>query len=92
MRLTREEVGDRKFYYGKGCTVCNNSGYKGRKAICELLVVDSHIIDLITQNAPTSALQAQAVKQGMRPIQQDGLNTILNGESSVDEVLRYVLT
>ncbi len=92
MRITREDVGDRKFYYGKGCTVCNNSGYKGRKAICELLVVDNTIVDLIVQNAPTSALARQAAARGMRTIQTDGLNTILNGESSVDEVLKYILT
>jgi type IV pilus assembly protein PilB len=92
MRTSREEVGDRKFFYGKGCPVCNDTGYKGRKAICELLVVDGTIVDLITQNAPTSVLQRQAVKQGMRSIQVDGINTILNGESSVDEVLKYVLT
>ncbi len=90
--MTRETLAGRKFYYGKGCTVCNNTGYKGRKAICELLVVNGKLVDLIAQNAPTSALQRQSVAQGMRPIQEDGMNAILSGESSADEVLKYVLT
>lgn len=89
-RITREELGDRKFYYGKGCVVCNNSGYKGRKAICELLVVNGTISDLIAKNAPTSVIAQKAVEQGMRSIRVDGINAVLNGESSAEEVLKYV--
>ncbi|MFA6997765.1 MAG: ATPase, T2SS/T4P/T4SS family [Victivallaceae bacterium] len=91
-RITREELGDRKFYYGKGCVVCNNSGYKGRKAICELLVVNGTISDLIAKNAPTSVIAQKAVEQGMRSIRVDGINAVLNGESSAEEVLKYVFT
>ena len=87
--LDRTELGDRKFYYGRGCPVCNNTGYKGRKAITELLVITQPIIDLILSNAPTSAIQEKGCQQGMHTIREDGLKAIFNGETTVDEVLRY---
>lgn len=51
--ITREMVGDRKFYIGKGCPTCNHTGYKGRKALTELLVVDNEIRELINNGAPS---------------------------------------
>lgn len=87
--LTREEVGDRKFYYGKGCSVCNETGYKGRKAITELLVIDQEIKALITQSKPTSVIKDKAVELGMTLIRQDGIRTILDGETTMEEVLKY---
>ncbi|MFA7229732.1 MAG: GspE/PulE family protein [Victivallaceae bacterium] len=87
--LERSDINDRKFYYGKGCSVCNDTGYKGRKAICELLVITPPIIELISDNAPTVTIRDKARELGMRTIREDGIKAILNGESSVDEVLRY---
>ncbi len=89
LNLDRADIGDAKFYYGRGCTTCNGTGYKGRKSICELLVVNNAIVDLISENAPTSALREKAREQGMRTIREDGLMSVLNGETTVDEVLRY---
>jgi len=87
--LDRADLGNRKFFYGRGCPVCNHTGYKGRKAITELLVINQDIIDLISANAPSSVVQAKARECGMTTVREDGLMAILNGETTVDEVLRY---
>jgi len=87
--LERSDLGGRKFFYGRGCPVCNHTGYKGRKAITELLTMSQELIDLISSNAPSSVLQAKAREQGMTTVREDGLMAILNGETTVDEVLRY---
>ncbi len=89
MHIDRSEVGDRRFVYGKGCSICNGTGYKGRKALCELLVVTPQIRELISDNAPMTVIREKARELGMRTLREDGILTILNGESSVDEVLRY---
>ncbi len=87
--IERADIGDVKFFYGKGCSVCSGTGYRGRKAITELLTITPPIIDMIYDNAPTVALREKARELGMRTIREDGLMAILNGETTVDEVLRY---
>ena len=89
MGVEREDIGGKKFYYGKGCSTCNQTGYKGRKAICELLVMSNPLIELISKNAPTSVIRNKSIELGMRTIREDGLQAIINGETTVDEVLRY---
>ncbi len=89
LNIDRSEVGNRKFVYGKGCSICNGTGYKGRKAICELMVVNAGIRELIYDNAPMTQIRDRAREQGMRTIREDGLMAIMNGETSVDEVVRY---
>lgn len=89
LELTREDIGDRKFYYGKGCPNCNESGYRGRKSICELLTMSPELMELILKNAPTMTIRAKAREQGMVTIREDGVQSIINGETTVDEVLRY---
>ena len=89
LQLTREEVAGRKFSYGKGCKKCNNTGYKGRKAICELMVMNPDLSSLIYRGAPTLEIQNKAIAMGMRTMREDGVLSIYSGETSVDEVLRY---
>ncbi|MBE6380637.1 MAG: type II/IV secretion system protein [Lentisphaerae bacterium] len=89
LELTREDIGNRPFYYGKGCQICKNTGYKGRKAICELMVMNPELSNLIYRGAPTLEIQNKAIAMGMRTMREDGLLSIYNGETSVDEVLRY---
>ncbi len=91
LHLTRDEVGNRKFCYGKGCKKCNNTGYKGRKAIVELMIVDNSIRELIYANAPMAKLRDQAIANGMLSIRDDGILAIYNGETSVDEVVKYTM-
>ena len=89
LEITREDVANRPFYYGKGCQICKNTGYKGRKAICEFMVMNAELSDLIYHGAPTLEIQNKAIEQGMRTMREDGLISIIKGETSVDEVLRY---
>jgi type IV pilus assembly protein PilB len=87
--IDREAIGDNKFYYGKGCSECNETGYRGRKAICELLVINNEVKEVISTNPPTSAIKEKACEFGMRTIREDGIRSVLSGETTVDEVARY---
>ncbi len=89
LALTPEDVGDRQFYFGKACIECNNTGYRGRKGIFELLIISDPIRELINQRAPALVIRQQATELGLTTLRQDGLRTILDGESTVEEVLRY---
>ena len=87
--LDRADVGDNKFYYGKGCQNCNNTGYKGRKALTEMFVMHSQLIDLVLQSSPTVVLRDKARELGMITMREDGSQSVLNGETTMEEVLRY---
>ena len=87
--LEREEIGDRKFYYGKGCANCNNTGYKGRMAITELLTMNSQINELVLQSSPTVVIRDKARELGMTTMREDGIRAILSGLTSMEEVLKY---
>ncbi len=75
-------------YRAKGCPVCFNTGYLGRSAIYELLELDDEVRQLIMKNADAATIKAHAVKKGMRTLRQDGADKVLNGITSVDEVVR----
>ncbi len=77
------------FYYGKGCEVCNHTGYKGRKGIYELLDITDPIRELINQRAPTVVLKQKAIEIGMMTLREDGLRCIYDGETTIEEVLKY---
>ena len=87
--LEREEVGDRQFYYGKGCSFCNQTGYKGRKALSELLVASKEIKELIIDRAPTIVIREKARELGMKTLREDGVRSILDGDATIEEVLKY---
>lgn len=89
LNLKREDVGANKFYYGKGCSMCNDTGYKGRKSIVELLVMNPQICELVMKNSPTSIIKDKARELGMKTIREDGVRSILNGETTIEEVLKY---
>ena len=79
----------RPFYFGKGCKTCNGTGYKGRKAIFEYLRVTNPIRELINARSPTLIIREKARELGMRTMREDGVRSILDGYTTVDEVLRY---
>jgi len=87
--ISPHEIGDKQFYYGKGCEVCNHTGYKGRKGIYELLDVTDPIRELINQRAPTVVLKQKAVELGMMTLREDGMRCIYDGETTIEEVLKY---
>jgi type IV pilus assembly protein PilB len=87
--ISRQDLGEKQFFCGKGCDACNNTGYKGRKGIYELLRVTDPIRELINERAPTVTLKQKAVELGMVTLRQDGLRSIFAGDTTVEEVLRY---
>ena len=89
INLKRDEIGGRPFWFGKGCKTCNGTGYKGRKGIFEYLRVSNPIRELINSKAPTLVIREKARELGMRTMREDGVRAILDGYTTVDEVLRY---
>ena len=89
LELSRREIGNRQFFYGKGCDACNNTGYKGRKGIYELLKITDPIRELINERAPTVTIKQKAIELGMITLRQDGLRSIFAGDTTIEEVLRY---
>jgi type IV pilus assembly protein PilB len=87
--ISRQDIGEKQFFYGKGCDACNNTGYKGRKGIYELLRLTDPIRELVNERAPTVTLKQKAVELGMVTLRQDGLRSIFAGDTTVEEVLRY---
>ena len=85
----RDVVGDRPFSFGKGCPTCSQSGYKGRLGIYEWLRMSEVLRDMVTRKAPTLELKQKAIEQGMRTIREDGLRSILDGHTTLEEVIKY---
>ncbi|NPA66619.1 MAG: type II/IV secretion system protein [Epsilonproteobacteria bacterium] len=77
-----------KFYIGKGCKECNDTGYMGREMICEVLTVTDELSSLIAKGASKEELHRQAMKDGLVPIFQNGIQKALDGVTSIEEVLR----
>jgi type IV pilus assembly protein PilB len=89
LNLSSHDIGDKVFYYGRGCQACNDTGYKGRKGIFELLVISEAIRALINERAPTVVLRQKAVELGMVTLREDGLRGIFDGDTTIEEVVKY---
>jgi len=87
--ISQRDIGEKQFYYGKGCDACNNTGYKGRKGIYELLKISDPIRELINERAPTVNLKQKAIELGMVTLRQDGLRSIFAGDTTIEEVIKY---
>ena len=90
--LTPEDTTGRVFYYGRGCDYCNNTGYRGRRGLFEIMVLDDELRELIMKHASSSVLRKEARKRGMRTLRESGLLSIFDGVTSIDEVVRETLT
>ena len=77
-----------KFYYGKGCARCNNSGYKGRVGIYELMIMSDELRDAIAAEASGDDLRNIARQQGMTTLRESGLKLFFDGQTTLDEVVR----
>ena len=89
LNLSPHDLGDKVFYYGRGCATCNDTGYKGRKGIFELLIINDTIRALINERAPTVVLRQKAVELGMVTLREDGLRGIFDGDTTIEEVVKY---
>ena len=79
------------FSKGKGCPACNFTGMKGRVAIYEVMPISEELRDAILRNAPTAELREVAQSQGMKTLRQSGLLKVLDGTTTIEEVLRVTL-
>jgi len=89
--LTREQLGGKNLYRGRGCETCNNTGYKGRVGIFELLRITGAVQALINQRQPTQIIKDKAIEEGMVTMRQDGISQILQGITTTTEVLQYTV-
>jgi len=87
--LAASDVGDRPFYFGKGCESCNGTGYRGRVGIYELLDIREPIRQLINERAPSVVIRQKGIELGMTTLRQDGIRNILEGHTTLEEVLKY---
>jgi len=89
LNLSPHDLGDKVFHYGRGCSACNDTGYKGRKGIFELLIISEPVRTLINERAPTVVLRQKAVELGMVTLREDGLRSIFEGDTTIEEVVKY---
>jgi type IV pilus assembly protein PilB len=89
LNLSPHDLGDKAFHYGRGCSVCNDTGYKGRKGIFELLVISEAVRTLINERAPTVVVRQKAVELGMVTLREDGLRSIFEGDTTIEEIVKY---
>lgn len=82
------QAGKTKVFQGKGCAKCNQTGYRGRTTITELLIPNERIKELIVEKSATSVIKNESMKQGMRTLRQDGLAKVLRGITTLSEVIR----
>ncbi len=86
--LRAQDVEGKRFCIGRGCTTCNNTGYKGRMAVFEIMLCTERVRNLVMDNASTDAIRALAREQGMRTLRETGLLGIFDGKTSIEEIVR----
>ncbi|MCL5023170.1 MAG: type IV-A pilus assembly ATPase PilB [Nitrospirae bacterium] len=86
--FSEEEAKTMRCYRGKGCPVCNNSGYKGRIALYEVMPISDEIRELILEGASANEIKKTAVRLGTRSLRMSGLSKVKDGITSIEEVLR----
>ena len=91
LEISTEEALSKKFYRGKGCEKCNNTGYKGRLGLFELMIVNDEMRDLIMRNASTEVLREAARKAGMVTLREAGMDGIFAGDTTAEEVIRETI-
>ena len=90
--LSPESIADRTYYRGVGCDACRHTGYSGREAIYEVMVLDDELRQLIMERASTGKLREAARKRGMRTLRDSGLLSIYDGRTTIEEVIAQTIT
>ncbi len=89
LNLREDELAGQSFYFGSGCEACHDTGYKGRRGIYEYLKISDPLRTMITERKPTMVLRDRARELGMRTLREDGIRCILDGYTTMEEVLKY---
>ncbi len=87
MGFSPEEVQNITFFHGKGCSSCNYTGYRGRTGMFELLVMSEKLKELVLERAASSLIFQEARKEGMRTLREDGWEKVVQGITTIEEVL-----
>lgn len=91
LELRPEDIGDKTFYYGKGCSKCSRTGYRGRTGLYEIMTFNDELRDLIMNHASTAVLREAARRAGMKTLRENGLTAIFDGITTLDEVSRETI-
>ena len=91
LQITPDDVKGKKFYYGRGCSRCNNTGYRGRIGIFEIMMFNDEIRELVMKQASTGILRSAAQKNGMRLLRDNGLLAIYDGITTIDEIAKETM-
>jgi type IV pilus assembly protein PilB len=89
--LRAEDLQGKRFAYGRGCPNCHGSGFRGRRAIFEIMVLTEGLKQMILDGASSDVLREQARREGMRTLRESGLLAIFDGVTTVEEVLRETM-
>jgi type IV pilus assembly protein PilB len=91
LEIPSDVIRGKRFYRGAGCELCNNTGYKGRVGLFELMIMSNELRDMIMANAQSDELREQARKQGMVPLRDAGIKACFEGTTTPDEVVRETI-
>ena len=88
MDLSPDDVLDKKFFRGRGCQICNNTGFKGRSGLYELMPMNDQLRELINRGVSTEKIRDMALQTGMRSLRLAGLEKVYSGVTAIEEVIR----
>jgi type IV pilus assembly protein PilB len=91
LELTPEDIKDKRIFYGRGCNRCNNTGYRGRIALFEIMTFNDEIRNLIMNRASTNILRVAAQKAGMKLLRENGLASVYDGVTTIDEIVKATI-
>ena len=91
LQLTPDDIKGKEFYYGRGCSKCNSTGYRGRIGVFEIMVFNDEIRDLVMNQASTAVLRSAGQKGGMRLLRDNGLEAMYDGITTIDEVVKETI-
>jgi type IV pilus assembly protein PilB len=91
LELTPEVIKGKKFYYGEGCKRCNNTGYRGRQGIFEIMLLNEKLKQMVIDNASTADLRREARQAGMRTLREAGIVAIYDGYTTIEEVVKETI-
>ncbi|HEY1602451.1 MAG TPA: ATPase, T2SS/T4P/T4SS family [Pirellulales bacterium] len=91
LQLTPTDVADKKFFRGKGCDTCNNTGYKGRVGLFELMIMNEDLREMVIRNASTDDIRDKARSYGMVTLRDAGMQAVYGGTTTIEEVVRETI-
>ena len=90
--LTPEDVLGKKFFRGRGCPMCNNTGFKGRTGLYEYMPINDQIREMINRGSSTEALRDCALQHNLVPLRDSGLEKVYTGVTTIEEVIRETVS